>query len=571
MVRPQARGVGTAERGPGGTLDRLFGIDGRSLAAFRVALGAVVVADLATRAADLEAHYTDAGVLPREAFHRLFALSDWYWSLHLWTGSFAGQAVLFGAALVAACALVVGYRTRLAAAVTWFLTVSLQARNPMILYGADQLIRMLLFWSLFLPLGAEWSLDRRRDAAPQDPPRRHLSAATAALLLQPCLMYVFSGALKQNPSWHSGAALSYALSSDMFATPLGHRLLAYPHLLQRLTPVVPWFEMLVPVALFVPWATMAFRTAALLFLAGFHLVLGLLFATGLFQYVALAGLLPFVPGGAWDRLARLMPAHRLPRPVAGPPGTGRPPPEPARRWLAAGGQLLVAGLFLYVVAWNVAGLRLEEYSTRNSLPWIREWWAAGHQGIPLTFRDYVVERMMGDLGWIGRVAGLQQRWDMFYRTSVEDRGWHIVVGTLHDGREISLLEGGRPLEGGTRSRPASVADLYPTTRWATYFAYLRTPGAEPARRLLPPVIARRWARQRPDLPIETLRIVFVQDLPTSGGGSPEHREKLWYEGPPQGPVAGAADPGPYAARRSTTTGMPSDGASVTLRRTTRTR
>ncbi len=527
-------------RGLAATLDRLFGIDGRSLAAFRIALGALVVADLVTRAADIEAHYSDAGVLPREAFHRLFASSEWQWSLHLWTGSVAGQAALFVAALAAACALVVGYRTRLATAVTWLLLVSLQARNPMLLYGADQLLRMLLFWSLFLPLGAEWSIDRLREGTPPDRPRRHLSMATAALLLQPCVMYLFSGALKQNPSWHSGEALSQALASDMFATPLGHRLLEYPRVLEQLTPAVPWFEMLVPIALFVPWRTMAFRTPALVLLAGFHLVIGLLFATGLFQYAAVTGLVPFVPGGAWDRLARLETLRRLGRPIA--ERLRRPPQRrvragPARRWLEAGGQILVAGLFLYVVAWNVAGLRLEEYSTRHTMTWMREWWAAGHSGVPLMFRDQVVERMLGDLGWIGRVANLHQRWDMFYRTSVQERGWHVVIGTLEDGREISLLEGGRPLERGTHRRPASVPGLYPTTRWATYFAYLRTPGAEPARRLLPPVIGRRWAKRRPDLPIETLRIVFVQDLPPSSGRGPDQRETLWYEGPLEGTIA----------------------------------
>jgi hypothetical protein len=535
----------------------LFGIDGRSLAAFRIALGALVVADLVTRAADLEAHYSDAGVLPRDAFRRLFALSDWHWSLHMSTGSVAGEGALFVTGLAAACALVVGYRTRLATAVTWFLTVSLQARNPMILYGADQLIRMLLFWSLFLPLGAAWSVDRVRGAAPQDPPRRHLSMATAALLLQPCLMYVFSGLLKQNPSWQSGAALSHALASDMFATPLGHRLLAYPRLLEQLTPAVPWFELLVSIALFVPWATTAFRTAALLLLAGFHLVLGLLFATGLFQYAALTVLLPFVPGGAWDRLARTEMVRRLERALRAPRQPlphqrARPRPATARRWLDAGGQVLVAGLFLYVVAWNAAGLRLEEYSTRHTMTWIRDWWAAGHSGVPLMFRDYVVERMLGDFGWIGRALGLHQRWDMFYRTSPEERGWHVVIGTLGDGREVSLLEGGRPLTSGPHRKPASVPGLYPTTRWATYFAYLRTPGAEPARRLLPAVIGSRWARRRPDLPIEALRIVFVQDLPPSGGGPLEHREVVWYDGPPQGAIAqgGRSGAGPGSALRS---------------------
>src|SRR5262249_46573957 len=153
-------------------------------------------------------------------------------------------------------------------------------------------------------------------------------------------------------------------ASDMFATPLGHQLLAYPRALEHLTPAVPWFEMLVPIALFVPWATVIFRTAALLLLAGFHLTIGLLFETGLFQYAAVTGLLPFVPGVAWDRLGRVAALRGLGRPIAEPlPRPARRGDRPVsttpRRLLDAGGQILVAGLFLYVVVWNVAGLGLE--------------------------------------------------------------------------------------------------------------------------------------------------------------------------------------------------------------------
>src|SRR5262245_12720336 len=120
-----------------------------------------------------------------------------------------------------------------------------------------------------------------------------------------------------------------------------------------------------------------------------------------------------------------------------------------------------------------------------------------------------------------------------------------VAGTSWSGRwktagRSACSKGGRPLEGGTRRKPDSVLELYPTTRWATYFAYLCTPGAEPARRLLPPVISRHWAKRRPDLPIETLRIVFVQDLPPFGGGAPGPREMVWYDGPPDGTGTSAA-------------------------------
>jgi hypothetical protein len=44
----------------------IFAIDLRSLAALRIGLGALLLAALAYRALDLEAHYADTGVLSRE-------------------------------------------------------------------------------------------------------------------------------------------------------------------------------------------------------------------------------------------------------------------------------------------------------------------------------------------------------------------------------------------------------------------------------------------------------------------------------------------------------------------------
>ena len=43
----------------------IFGADLRSLATFRIVLALLVLSDLAIRATDLTAHYTDAGVMPR--------------------------------------------------------------------------------------------------------------------------------------------------------------------------------------------------------------------------------------------------------------------------------------------------------------------------------------------------------------------------------------------------------------------------------------------------------------------------------------------------------------------------
>ena len=61
--------------------DQLFGIDLRSLAVLRIGLALLVLTDLFDRLPDLEAHYTDQGVLPR------FGLPTGLFGLHSLSGS----------------------------------------------------------------------------------------------------------------------------------------------------------------------------------------------------------------------------------------------------------------------------------------------------------------------------------------------------------------------------------------------------------------------------------------------------------------------------------------------------
>src|SRR5262245_64238108 len=108
------------------------------------------------------------------------------------SGVWEVQAILFVAAGVSALALLVGHRTRLATIASWLLFTSLNTRNPMVVLGADVLLRVVLFWAMFLPLGARYSVDRAWLGATKDSRPRVLSAATVAYLLQIVLVYWFT-------------------------------------------------------------------------------------------------------------------------------------------------------------------------------------------------------------------------------------------------------------------------------------------------------------------------------------------------------------------------------------------
>lgn len=294
-----------------------YGLDLRSLALFRMGIGTLLLSDLVTRCIDLRAHYTDVGVLTREHLVGGSRQAQSY-SLHMLGGDTTSQVLLFLVAGVFASMLLVGYRTRLAALVSWILLCSLQNRNSLVLQGGDDLLRVMLFWSMFVPLAARFSVDAvlsRQDrqaatartlpskAGPYpSPPPRLLSLATMVLVMQLFTMYIVSAALKTGPTWHrDGSAIQLALHHHAFASALGQWLRGLPsNILQGLTWQVWWLERCGPLLFFIPWKTFWWRTLGAFVFIGFHLGLFLTLDLGLFPWVAIVCWLVVLPSWFWD-------------------------------------------------------------------------------------------------------------------------------------------------------------------------------------------------------------------------------------------------------------------------------
>jgi hypothetical protein len=203
-------------------------------------------------------------------------------------------------------------------------------------------------------------------------------------------------------------------------------------------------------------------------------------------------------------------------------------PEPREKRTNWSVQILVFGLLIYVLAWNIATLKANEYARQNTMSWLSE----GPEGKFVhrqMFLDYAVERMFGSFGWVGRIAKLHQHWAMFQWGGGTINGWHVIVGTLKNGQEISLLEGGAPLDSAAYRKPYPVFELYPNARWRIYYLYLRF--ASSVRVFLPGAISRSWNKQHPDLQITKLRISSILDTVEPGGRTPVRKEFIWYEGP----------------------------------------
>lgn len=280
----------------------LFGIDLRTLALFRVLLGLYVLFDLVLRAGDLTAHYSDGGIMPRAV--QMTQLRSGSWSLHLANGSALFEGLLFAFAALAAIGLILGWRTRLMTAVSWALLLSVQNRNTFILSGEDNLALLLMFWGMFLPLGARYSLDAALSRTRDFPDNSYFSMATAALLIQGMSMYFFSALLKTHPIWvPDGKAVYYALQLDYLVTPFSLWFRQFQDAMTGLTYYVYALELIGPFLIFSPIFHRTFRTLIMVAFMTMHLAFFFFLEIGLFPYISIVMNLTFMPSWMWDAIA----------------------------------------------------------------------------------------------------------------------------------------------------------------------------------------------------------------------------------------------------------------------------
>jgi predicted DCC family thiol-disulfide oxidoreductase YuxK len=289
----------------GRKLEEVFGLDLRSLALFRIGLALVIIADLTIRSQDLNIFYSNAGVLPREALTKI--TSPLYWSIHSLSGQVWFEGIVFIAAITIAVLMLIGYRTRLATIATWALVISLHNRNPTLIFAADDVLRAIMFWAMFLPLGACYSVDAALNTSTKPQPKRYVAIATVALMVQQCYIYMFSAGFKhQSPLWsQEGSAVYYALSFDQYATPIGQLLLKLPpDLLKLMTFGALYFEWLAPLIIFIPFRNSLFKLITFVSFVCLHISFGLCFELGIFPYLSVATWFAFLPSQVWDYLAK---------------------------------------------------------------------------------------------------------------------------------------------------------------------------------------------------------------------------------------------------------------------------
>ncbi len=512
-----------------GRLALVFGIDLRSMALFRICLSLFILLDLAHRSRDLTAHYTWAGVIPRELILETRGIVA-YLLPHFYAGAHGAlQAGCFLLHALVAVALLVGYRTRIATALCWYLGASLQLVNMGVEYGGDVVLRLCLFWSLILPLGACYSVDRAMDPRPRRTGFHHASAGTFAYLIQICLIYLFAALFKQHSGlWIKGEAVRYALHYDCYVTAFGRWIRDEPILVRLMTWGTLALEALGPFLLFVPFWHGPIRMLTVLAFIGLHVGFILTLNILLFPYISIVCWLPFIPRWFWQRLfARLRTPVRtglvihavddtwrraslvrtfllLPETaIVHGPDDARTAPPTDHRWMVtdhtgrhrygadAVGHLLRCSPLAFWLAplarWRVLRRLGSLASHRNPARRSPQSPAPAGDPTPIDLRAgwlvnalalvalaYVVVINVESYGKLSlpesvkrwnRTLMLHQHWSMFKLSREVANRWHVMAATLADGRRVDLLRDGATVRW---AKPESWIDHYGSSRVHRY-------------------------------------------------------------------------------------------------------
>lgn len=204
--------------------------------------------------------------------------------------------------------LMVGYRTRISAAVVLFLWMSLYVSNPFVGSGGDAVLRMVLLYLCFTDAGARWSVDatlarERGDVRPWVPDWVSTTLHNLAMILivhQVVMVYVGSAFWKlQSEVWTNGTAVYYPLQTDAYSP--WHDLLqpiyAFAPVISGATYLAVVVQLFFPVLLIYRPT----RFVALVLITGMHLGIGIFMGILYFSLVMIAVDMILVSDRSWER------------------------------------------------------------------------------------------------------------------------------------------------------------------------------------------------------------------------------------------------------------------------------
>ncbi|KAF2075914.1 hypothetical protein CYY_002762 [Polysphondylium violaceum] len=290
-------------------LSKCFYLDKRSITLYRICLALFLLADLFFRSLYILKHYGSWGVLPSS-----FAVRPDRYSFHLISGNGMFLSGLFIFHAIVYLCLLVGYKTRVSTILSFIMLCSLQNRNHYLLDGSDDYTRVMLFWSIFLPMGSYYSLDsiikslkvkkfkleQQKESSKQE--NHYLSIGSIGFIFQFSVIYIFTALLKYGDAWHKDyTSVYYAINLIEFKWGISDLLLQSSFLLQFLAKFTLLFEYLGPLMIMSPFFNSILRIVSIIGFIGMHIGFGVCLNLYLFIFIPMVVCTAFIPSLLWDQ------------------------------------------------------------------------------------------------------------------------------------------------------------------------------------------------------------------------------------------------------------------------------
>ncbi|GIV27340.1 MAG: hypothetical protein KatS3mg027_1154 [Bacteroidia bacterium] len=268
-----------------------YTFNSRLLSVGRILISIILLFDLLFRFQNFEAHYTNAGVLPTSIIKEYYPFYQYYFSLHNIFDSYVQQKCLFFIHFLIVSFLLVGYKTRVFTILNFIFLLSLHHRNPLILQGGDDLLRLTIFYMIYLPWNRFYSLDAyltNRKQNNYSSSNNEFSWMFVVFYFNIAFVYLFSAFLKTADEWRvSGEAIYYALSLETLRLGLGHWTYSHPLLMKFATFFVYYVQEIIAPIFLILSINSFIRNVSLFLIILLHLFIVTHLKVGIFPFVGI--------------------------------------------------------------------------------------------------------------------------------------------------------------------------------------------------------------------------------------------------------------------------------------------
>jgi hypothetical protein len=376
--------------------------------------------------------------------------------------------------------------------------ISLHNRNPLILQAGDDLLRLLLFWGIFLPWHQRYSLDvtRLRKKNSWIESNRYSGLAVLGYVLLIFSVYFFSGLEKNADEWRTeGTALYYAFNLDMIAYPTAKFLLQFPRLLTWITRAIVYFEIFGPALLLIPGKNGNLRLIFIALVITLHTVIASTLFVGLFWIIGIVSVIGLIPTKTMNWLEQKV-KHVFSRDkneIANEHGFDHEQSQNLSNQKIKVVEGLLVVVILYELAWNITGL---------------------------PFFPFKLTETVKAPAYIFR---LDQNWGVFAPAVFKDDGWFVYEGITASKTSIDLRQNGKAT---SFDKPKNEVFNYKNDRWRKFSEnYLFIKNA-PLRPPFCQYLLSNWNTSHTGQKVDSLSIIYMKEITPPPGENTEVTKEI---------------------------------------------